>query len=80
MTETGWHWRTSCAINRCLGGQRGMPLCARAWANGWTCFIEAMSHAFKDPCHCESIFIRWQALHSYNPPPITGMTGPRPGC
>lgn len=70
---SGSHWRTSCAINRALGGQAGQPLCARAWANGWHCFIEAMAIAFRSPVHCEEIHIRWQAMQ-----PRTGER-PKPG-
>lgn len=72
---SGSHWAWSCRLNRALGGQRNQPMCARAWANGWHCFIEAMSLAFRDPCHCEAIFIRWLAMQE---PPPTGER-PRPG-
>ena len=79
MTETGSHWLWSCHINRCLGGRRGQPLCARAWANGWQCFIECMALAFRSPVHCEEIFIRWQAQQAYDPTPIKGRSGPSAG-
>ena len=77
MSETvsGSHWAWSCRINRCLGGRRGQPTCSRAWQNGWTLFIECLAVAFRDPCHCEAVHIRWLALQSYAPPPITGRTG-----
>lgn len=74
MTEDGWHWRTSSALNLALCGCRGEPLCSRAWRRGWVLFIECMAVAFRDPVHCESVHLRWRALQ-----PIGGRTGPRPG-
>lgn len=74
---SGSHWEWSCRISRALGGQAGQPMCARAWANGWTCFIEAMALAFRDPCHCEAIFIRWLAMQEA--PPLSGNGRPRAG-
>ena len=56
-----------------------MPLCARAWANGWHLFIECMAVAFRDPCHCEAVHIRWLALQAYDPAPIKGRSGPSAG-
>lgn len=79
MTETGSHWLWSCRINRALGGRRGMPLCARAWANGWHLFIEWMAIAFRDAVHCESVHLRWLALQAYDPPPVTGRRHSDPG-
>lgn len=76
MTEeiSGSHWRWSCRLNRALGGPRHQPLCARAWLRGWRLFIECMALAFRDPCHCEDVFLRWQAAQ-----PISGRTGAKPG-
>lgn len=61
---SGSHWDWSCRLNRALGGPRHQPLCARAWQRGWQWFIDAMQVAFRDPTHCESIFIRWQAMQA----------------
>lgn len=58
----GWHWRTSCIINGCLGGSFSEPTCSRAWRKGWRLFGEAMAIAWHDPTHCESIHLRWQDL------------------
>lgn len=72
---SGSHWIWSCRINRALGGQRNQPMCARAWVNGWTCFIDAMALVFRSPIHCEEIYIRWLAMQEPQP---TGER-PRPG-
>lgn len=71
---SGSHWEWSCRLNRALGGPRHQPLCARAWANGWTGFIECMALAFRSPVHCEEIFLRWQKQL-----PAGGISGPRAG-
>lgn len=73
MTD-GWHWRTSCALNACLGGRSDEPLCSRAWRRGWQCFIDAMQVLWRDPVHCEDVHIRWLAMQ-----PIAGRTKPRAG-
>lgn len=49
MTETGWQWRTSCALNGILGGRSDEPLCSRAWRCAWALFIDAMQIAWRDP-------------------------------
>lgn len=59
MTNPGWHWRTSCAINACMGGDPSEPLCSRAWRMAWTRFIDAMQILWRDPVHCEDVHIRW---------------------
>jgi hypothetical protein len=76
MTETGCHWRASCALNGCLGGRSDEPLCSRAWRLGWQRFIDAMQIAWKDPVHCEAVHLRWLATQAL---PIAGRTGARPG-
>lgn len=79
MTETSWHWRTSCALNACLGGRSDEPLCSRAWRRGWQTFIDAMQILWRDPVHCEEVHIRWLAARAYHVPPIAGRSGPGPG-
>ncbi len=84
MTETGSHWVWSCRINRWLGGRADMPMCARVYLCRCgmlrSAYLALMEMAFFEPHHCERVWRKWQALQSYDPPPITGRTGPRPGC
>lgn len=77
MTETGSHWRTSCALNACLGGRSDEPLCSRAWRRGWQFFIDVMQVLWRDPTHCHEVHLRW--LATQEPPPLSGKGRPRAG-
>lgn len=61
---TGWHWRTSSGLNRALCGSANQPLCARAWDRQWLLFIECMAVIFRDPVHCEDVYLRWRNLRT----------------
>jgi hypothetical protein len=60
-SEGGFHWKSSCAINACLLGDPGQPLCARAWEGQWRLFIACMAICWRDPNHCRDIHARWIA-------------------
>lgn len=53
------HWQASCTINRLLLGQKGMPLCARAYRRNWRLFMFCADLVFGEADHCKKIHRRW---------------------
>ena len=78
------HWRASSLAGLLLTG-RWRPLCSIAhglpdsrFRRG---FVAAMDRLF-EPGHCRRIHDTWligTAVRGYEPPPIMGRTGPKPG-
>lgn len=58
---TSWWWSTSVGINRVLCGTANEPLCSRAHRLGWARFDALMQIAFRDPCHCQDVHLRYVA-------------------
>ena len=78
------HWQASSALGLVLTG-RYRPVCA--WVYGLPdsafrrAFVAAMDRAF-EPGHCRRVadtYAIGAAVRGYEPPPITGRTGPKPG-
>lgn len=61
---TGWHWKYSCRLNRLLFGQRGEPLCSRAYRRNWRAFMYCADIAFAEYQHCKHIHARWSGRDS----------------
>lgn len=64
LLERTWWWDLSRAFNIVMLGDPSEPFCSRAWRHQWLGFADWMQVAFRDPVHCESVNLRWQALSS----------------
>jgi hypothetical protein len=62
--EQTWWWTASRWINAALLGDPSEPFCSRAWRHQWLGFADWMQVAFRDPCHCEAVHVRWLDLSS----------------
>ena len=83
------HWYLSSCLGVILAGQF-RPVCSIVAAlhdsSPRRAFIAQMDRVFDEARHCGRIHDTWligcllrSPVPPYNPPPVTGRTGPRPG-